>query len=145
MIEMAKKGLTNEKIDAIIAKANKGMRENITESARRYRSITCKCGHAWAMDKPATLENKAKPSRVMRIHRDEVGEITWLETVRKAGQCRCGRSLNHPKIRFDCNDDDKASIPPSIQPNENQLNYVKVDMDGMASIDNMIETSEGVE
>jgi len=142
---MAKKGLTNEKIDAIIAKVNMEMRENITERTHRYRSVTCKCGHAWAMDKPATLENKAKPSRVIRIHRDEAGDITWLETVRKAGQCRCGRSLNHPKIRFDSNDDDETPTPASMQPNENQLNYVKVDMDGMASIDNMIETSEGVE
>jgi hypothetical protein len=145
MIEMAKKGLTNEKIDAIIAKVNKQMRENITESTRRYRSVTCKCGHTWAMDKPATLENKAKPSRAIRIHRDEVGEITWIETVRKAGQCWCSRSLNHPKIRFDCNGDDESSIPSSMQSNERQLNYVKVDMDGMAPIDNMIETSEGVE
>ena len=145
MIEMGKKRLTNEKIDAIIAKVNRGMRGNITERARQYSSVTCKCGHAWAMDKPATLENKAKPSRVIRIHRDEVGEITWLETVRKAGQCWCSRSLNHPKIRFDCNDDDESSIPSSMQSNESQLNYVKVDMDGMASIDNMIETSEGVE
>ena len=142
---MAKKGLTNEKIDAIIAKVNMEMRKNITERTQRYHSVTCKCGHSWVMDKPATLENKAKPSRVIRIHRDEVGQITWLETVRKAGQCWCGRSLNHPKIRFDCNDDDESSIPSSIQSNESQLNYVKVDMYGMAPIDNMIGTNEGVE
>ena len=142
---MAKKGLTNEKIDAVITTVNREMRKNITERTQRYHSVTCKCGHAWAMDKPATLENKAKPSRVLRIHRDEAGEIIWVETVRKAGQCWCGRSLNHPKIRFDCNDEEGAFVPSSIQPNENQLNYVKVDMDGMASIDNMIEANEGVE
>ena len=142
---MGKKGLTNEKIDAIIAKVNMEMRKNITERTQRYHSVTCKCGHSWAMDKPATLENKAKPSRVLRIHRDEAGEIIWVETVRKAGQCWCGRSLNYPKIRFDCNDEKGVSIPSSIQPHGSQLNYVKVDMDGMASIDNMIGTSEGVE
>jgi CDGSH-type Zn-finger protein len=145
MIEMGKKGLTNEKIDAIIAKVNMEMRKNITERTQRYHSVTCKCGHSWAMDKPATLENKAKPSRVLRIHRDEAGEIIWVETVRKAGQCWCGRSLNYPKIRFDCNDEKGVSIPSSIQPHGSQLNYVKVDMDGMASIDNMIEANEGVE
>jgi len=142
---MAKKGLTNEKIDAVIAKVNMEMRKNITERTQRYHSVTCNCGHAWAMDKPATLENKAKPSRVLRIHRDDAGEIIWVETVRKAGQCWCGRSLKHPKIRFDCNDEKGVSTLSSILPNKNQLNYVKVDMDGMASIDNMIEANEGVE
>ena len=142
---MAKKGLTNEKIDTVIAKVNKEMRKNITERTQLYHSVTCKCGHAWAMDKPATLENKAKPSRVLRIHRDDAGEIIWVETVRKAGQCWCGRSLKHPKIRFDCNDEKGVSTLSSILPNKNQLNYVKVDMDGMASIDNMIEANEGVE
>ena len=142
---MAKKGLTNEKIDTVIAKVNKEMRKNITERTQRYHSVTCNCGHAWAMDKPATLENKAKPSRVLRIHRDDAGEIIWVETVRKAGQCWCGRSLKHPKIRFDCNDEKGVSTLSSILPNKNQLNYVKVDMDGLASIDNMIEANEGVE
>jgi len=142
---MAKKGLTNEKIDAVIAKVNMEMRKNITERTQRYHSVTCNCGHAWAMDKPATLENKAKPSRVLRIHRDDAGEIIWVETVRKAGQCWCGRSLKHPKIRFDCNDEKGVSTLSSILPNKNQLNYVKVDMDGLASIDNMIEANEGVE
>ncbi|MBT4059317.1 MAG: hypothetical protein HOE69_03315 [Euryarchaeota archaeon] len=141
---MAKKGLTNEKIDAILARTNRMMRKKITETTRRYHSVTCKCGHTWAMDKPATLENKAKPSREIRVHRDEEGKVTRIETVRKAGQCRCGRSLIHPKKRFSYDDATQMSTTASIQSN-NQTNYVKVDINEMASIDNMIETNKGVE
>jgi len=141
---MAKKGLTNEKIDAILARTNRMMRKKITKTTRRYHSVTCKCGHTWAMDKPTTLENKAKPSREIRVHRDEEGKVTRIETVRKAGKCRCGRSLIHPKKRFSNDDATQMSTTASIQSN-NQTNYVKVDINEMASIDNRIETNKGVE
>ena len=114
---MAKKELTIEKIDLIIAKVNKTLREKLVEDEKPYTSYVCRhvdedgkvrgCGRTWALTKPAIIVNPNKGPHIINTvkckedgtpYRDDDNKIVTIQIARRQTACFCGRPFNHPTI-----------------------------------------------
>lgn len=114
---MAKKNITMEYVDTLIAKVNKTLREKLVEDEKRYTSYVCQhvdadgkvrgCGRTWALTKPAIIVNPNKSPSIITVVkckengapiRDNEGEIVTFDITRRQTGCYCGRPFIHPTI-----------------------------------------------
>lgn len=127
---MAKKNITMEEVDTIIAKVNQNLREKLVEDEKSTASYVCRhvdeggkvrgCSRTWALTKPAIIVNPnkspisvtmAKTKKNGSPIRDNEGKIVTFEITRRQTGCYCGRPFVHPTISVgDIRDSDVDSI-----------------------------------